>query len=188
MFKTKLRTALYAELLGVSIFTIYRWLKAGKIEEPSRTYGNHRRFEVEETKPRSTVIYSRVSSSGQKEDLNRQISFLQNYTKELTNVISISDIGSGLNFKKSGFKTLLKMVINREVDTIIVQNKDRLSRFGVSLIEIIANLYGTKLEIVNKTSDSFEANLVADLMSIIASFSGSIYGKRSHKNKVKVCI
>lgn len=188
MFKTKLRTSLYAELLGVSLSTIYRWLKNGKLDEPSRTYGNHRRFEIEETKPRSTVIYSRVSSAGQKEDLNRQILFLKNYTKELPNVISISDIGSGLNFKKSGFKILLNMIINREIDTIVIQNKDRLSRFGVSLIEILANLYGTKLEIINKTDDTFEANLVADFMALIASFSGSIYGKRSHKNKVATCI
>lgn len=72
----KLRTSQYAEFLGVSISTIYRWLKTGKVEEPERTFGNHRRFEIQETKPRYTIIYSRVSSAGQKEDLTRQISFL----------------------------------------------------------------------------------------------------------------
>jgi excisionase family DNA binding protein len=183
MFK-KLRTSLYAVSLGISLSTLYRWLKSGKIPEPERTFGNHRRFLIE-NKPnnRSTVIYARVSSAGQKADLERQINFLKSYTKDLPNVITISDIGSGLNFKKPGFTKLLKLIVNREVDTLIVQNKDRLSRFGVSLIEVIANLYGTKLKIVNQTENTFEANLVADLLALIASFSGSVYGKRSHKNK-----
>jgi predicted site-specific integrase-resolvase len=181
----KLRTGLYAKFFGVSISTIYRWIKSGKITEPERTFGNHRRFQIEKETKRQTVIYSRVSSAGQKADLERQIAFLTSYTKNIPNVISISDIGSGINFKKPGFSKLLKMIINREVDTIIVQNKDPLSRFGVSLIEVFANLYGTNLHIINKPEETFESNLVADLMALIASFSGSIYGKRSHKNKVK---
>lgn len=195
MFKLKLRTSQYAELLGVSLSTsrcscqlkqtIYRWLKSGKIQEPEQTFGNHRRFELEKFNKKSTVIYSRVSSAGQKDELQRQISFLKDFTKDISNVISLSDIGSGLNFKKPGFSKLLHMIINQNVDTIIVQNKDQLSRFGVSLIEVIANLYGTKLQVVNKYESSFKVNLVADLMALIASFSGSIYGKRSHKNKVK---
>lgn len=179
----KLRTSLYAELLGVSISTIYRWLKAGRLPEPERTFGNHRRFEIKETETRKTILYARVSSAGQKEDLERQKQVLKIYSP---NGRIIHDIGSGLNFKKPGFTTLINLLVNKKIDKIVVQNKDRLSRFGFSLIEAFASIFGTEIQVINQEQQTFEAALVSDLMALIASFSGSIYGKRSHKNKEKL--
>ena len=119
-----------AKLLGVSLSTIYRWLKRGKIEEPLRTFGNHRRFNENNFKEKNskTILYSRVSSYGQKDDLKRQSNKILTFAKE-NNYKNIELIGSGLNYNKKGFKLLLNKIVNRQINTIIIQHKDRLSRF-----------------------------------------------------------
>jgi putative resolvase len=129
-----------AKLLGVSLSTIYRWLKRGKIEEPLRTFGNHRRFNENNLNHRrfnennfkeknsKTILYSRVSSYKQKDDLTRQSNKILTFAKE-NNYKNIELIGSGLNYNKKGFKLLLNKIVNRQINTIIIQHKDRLSRF-----------------------------------------------------------
>ena len=184
-----LSTGQLSKLLGVSLSTIYRWLKSNKIKEPKRTFGNHRRFNkfdfVEQNQ--TNILYSRVSSYGQKDDLKRQTYFLENYSKQnnIKNTEIISDIGSGLNFNKKGFKLLLKKITNYEIDTIYIQNKDRLSRFGVGIIEAFCNEFNTKLIIIDQPEQTYETKLMYDLMSLLTTFSGSIHGRRSHKNKIK---
>lgn len=103
-------------LLGISVSTAYRWIKAGKITEAFRTVGNHRRFNVQDieqqflsrkvTTTHRVVVYARVSSHDQKHDLIRQEQKLLDYCQEhhYTDVAVISDCGSGLNYKKSGLK------------------------------------------------------------------------------------
>jgi excisionase family DNA binding protein len=186
-----LSTGQLSKLLGVSLSTIYRWLKKHKIEEPSRTYGNHRRFNKSNfiQKNTKTILYSRVSSYGQKSDLERQTTSLKLYanTNKYKNIEVISDIGSGLNYNKKGFKLLLKLIVNQEIDTIIIQHKDRLSRFGLGIITAFSNEFGTKIKIVeNEENKSKDILLMNDLMALLTSFTGSIHGRRSHQNKKKV--
>ena len=181
-----LSTGQLAQLLGVSLSTIYRWLKSSKIDEPNRTIGGHRRFNQSKfiEKNTKTVIYSRVSSYGQKDDLKRQEIALKDFAKSNNyhNIISITDIGSGLNFRKKGFTKLLKMIVNREINSIIIQEKNRLSRFGIDIIKSFSQEFGTKIVITNNPNQTYESKLMSDLMALLTSFTGSIHGRRSHKN------
>jgi excisionase family DNA binding protein len=183
-----LSTGQLAKFLGVSLSTIYRWLKRHKIEEPQRTYGNHRRFEKQKFIQRNTktIVYSRVSSYGQKDDLIRQTKSLQDYatSNNYKNIEIISDIGSGLNYDKRGFKQLMKLIVNQEIDTIIIQHKDRLNRFGLGIITAFSNEFGTTIKVVeNEENKSKDILLMNDLMVLLTSFTGSIHGRRSHQNK-----
>ena len=184
-----LSTGQLSKLLGVSISTIYRWLESSKIDEPKRTIGNHRRFNRSEfvAKNTKTVLYSRVSSYGQKPDLLKQSKALKIYANNnnYQNITEISDIGSGLNYNKKGFKLLLKMIVNQEINTIIIQHKDRLSRFGLGIISSFSNEFGTNIKVIlDDKEKSKDILLMNDLMALLTSFTGSIHGRRSHQNKV----
>lgn len=114
------------KLLGISLSTAYRWIKLGKLSEEFRTFGNHRSFNIEFIKSQfieidialepKVLIYTRVSSHDQKLDLERQKEKLLNYCKvnNYNIVESISDLGSGLNYKKSGLNKLINLILNKQ--------------------------------------------------------------------------
>lgn len=178
-----------SEMLGVCITTIRRWEKLNKIKS-IRTLGNHRRYKLSEiknlieNKKRINIIYSRVSSLGQKNDLKYQTEYLKKYCNEnnIKEFDVIEDIGSGINFKKKGLNKLIHLIINNDIDKIIISNKDRLLRFGTELIVNIANKFNTELIIVDNKTEDFNSNLVYDVLEIITVFSAKLYGKRSHKH------
>src|SRR5574344_166171 len=121
-----------AEALGVSIVTVRRWCKSGKLES-TRTEGNHRRFSCAEInrlvgKQNSKIVvgYARVSSHDQKADLVRQKERLEQMGCEYV----ITEVGSGLNCKKTGLKKLIKYIFTNKINTLILTHKDRLLRFG----------------------------------------------------------
>lgn len=128
-------------MLGVSISTLRRWHKSSKLIPNYITYGGHRRYKRNDIiaaidpssidRQRHSVVYSRVSSHDQKKDLVRQEQVLLDYANEhnLTNVLSITDLGSGMNYKKRGLTKLLGLIIANKVDKIYVTHKDRLLRF-----------------------------------------------------------
>ena len=121
-----------------------------------------------------------MSSHDQKDDLTRQSSVLK---QSGVNKI-ISDIGSGLNFNKKGFSTLIKLLFSGIVSEIKIIEKDRLLRFGFPLLEKLCAHFNTKITILRqKPQLSFENQLAEDLISIITVFSAKLYGKRSHANK-----
>ena len=93
----------------------------------------------------------------------------------------ISDIGSGINYKKKGLKELIKLITQNKVEKIVVLYKDRLLRFGFELIEYIASLYNCEIEIVYTTKKSEQQELVEDLVQIITVFSCKLQGKRANK-------
>lgn len=129
-----------ADLYGVSTQTIRNWCRQGMFKV-IRTPGGHRRFvldEIEEAQgdsSRSTIIYSRVSSHDQKDDLKRQTQELEDYCRAegMENIEVIEDIGSGINYRKRGLKRLLRDVIMGKVRRIVVSYQDRLVRFGHEL-------------------------------------------------------
>jgi len=92
-----------------------------------------------------------------------------------------------LNYNKKGFKLLLNKIVNRQINTIIIQHKDRLSRFGIGIIQSFAKEFGTNIMIMEKEIDkSKDIQLMNDLMALLTSFTGSIHGRRSHQNtKIK---
>ena len=182
-----------SEFLGVSIDTLRRWERAGKITA-FRTEGGHRRYEKKDlikfkkddsVEPRITIAYCRVSSSDQKEDLQRQIQTVSQYC--IANGYQfqvISDLGSGLNYNKKGLRELMELICSNRIERIVVNYKDRLIRFGFELIEQLCSIYHVTIEVINLTEDkTYEEELVEDVLSVITVFSAKLYGARSHKSK-----
>lgn len=181
-------------LIGVSVVTLRRWEKSGKLQAAYRTFGNHRRYlkskilEIFKTpdtgEPRFSVGYARVSSSDQKSDLERQKLKIKDLVP-IKDLRIIEDLGSGMNFKKRGFTSLLNLVLSKKIDKIYLTHKDRLLRFGYELIFKIASHFGTEIVILNQKIEENDpqSNLAQDLIEIITVFSSRFYGSRSHKNK-----
>jgi predicted site-specific integrase-resolvase len=135
------------------------------------------------------LIYSRVSSHDQKQDLINQEQKLINYARNnnYLNIISITDLGSGLNYKKKGLKQLIGLIFSGKVKTLIINHKDRLLRFGSELIFYLCDLFKVNIVIIeNKADRSFEETLSSDVIELMTVFCARLYGKRSHKNKVKL--
>lgn len=183
MYVTTKRARLH---YGVSSDTLRRWANAGKIKT-KRTDGQHRRYfvedsEIENPKPdKKSFIYARVSSSKQKSDLQNQIKFLQD---RFPNHSVVSDIGSGINFKRKGFKGILEQLFDGNVEEVVVATKDRLARFSFQLLKFIFNKFNAKLIVVdNDKEKQFNEELTDDLMSVITVFSARYYGKRKYINK-----
>ncbi len=186
------RTGEVAERLGVSKMTVLRWIKAGKIKafRIGREYRIPPENEIlrilEGKTPNKTVIYARVSSRNQKEDLERQIEYLKNYctAKGYHITKTITDISSGLNENRKGLKQLFKLVESGEVTRVVITSKDRLTRFGFKYLERYLNSHGVELEVVFDDEEKTpEKELVKDLLAIVTSFAGRLYGMRSHKKK-----
>ena len=185
------------ELLGISLSTAYRWIKSGKLKEEFRTLGNHRRFNLSSihsqfiptnNNNKLTLLYSRVSSHDQKQDLITQQSKLLHFAQinRFNNIKLISDLGSGLNFKKSGLNQLLQLILTQQIHTLIINHKDRLLRFGSELIFKLCEFYHIKVIILEDKSLSFEESLTHDVIELMTVFCAKLYGKRSHKNKLKL--
>ncbi|WP_054844643.1 IS607 family transposase [Vulcanisaeta souniana] len=183
------------QLLGISYSTLLRWVREGKIRVVTTEGGKYRipyseiKKYLERREEIRAVIYARVSSADQKEDLERQINYLTNYAmaKGYKVVEVLKDIASGLNTQRKGLLRLFKLVEGRSIDVVLITYKDRLTRFGFEYLEEFFSTMGVKIEIVfgEEPKDATQ-ELVEDLISIIASFAGKIYGMRSHKKTVLV--
>ncbi len=177
------------KLLGVQTRAIQQWDRDGKIKV-IRTPGGRRRIPESEilriqgeTKQAGKVVgYARVSSESQKDDLNRQIEILK--SKGIKGEEILHDIGSGLNEKRRNYRKLLKMVMNREISKIVVTYPDRLTRFGFDTLTDYFSYFGVSVEVINENAyQSPQEELVKDLITLVAHFSGKLYGMRSHKQK-----
>jgi len=173
-------------LLGLHPRTIQKWDKQGKIRTV-RTPGGRRRIPESEIRRlqgekgiRSIIGYARVSSNTQKDNLEQQVKYLQEYGVHEV----ITDIGSGLNEKRKGFLKLLDKVLHNEVDKVVILYEDGLTRFGFDTLKRVFEEHGTNIEVLNQTDvKSSQQELVEDLITIISHFSGKLYGMRSHKQK-----
>jgi len=171
---------------GVSVATLRRWDKRGLLKPDIITAGGHRRYKKKNCSDikRLVIAYARVSSHDQKTDLEKQKDVLSAHNPDML----LSDIGSGINFNKPGFKKLIQLLLTGQIQKIIITYPDRLLRFGFSLIEKLCQHFGTEITLLNlKKEQSFEETLAQDLITIITVFSSKLYGKRSHQNK-KICV
>ena len=128
------------------------------------------------------VLYARVSTRSQKDDLDRQVENLKSYaiSKGYSFEI-ITDIGSGINYMKQGLKQLIQKINNKEISKIVILYKDRLIRFGFELIEYLCELNNISIEIIDNTTISTKTELTNDLIQIITIFANSLYGPKSKK-------
>ena len=185
-----------ADHLGVHISTLRRWETEGKLESV-KTYGNHRRYrlidiqkfcgEQEEQKKKDAVrvvSYCRVSSHEQKQkgDLERQNGRVLTYcAKKSYHVVkSFEEVGSGMCDTRSKLQQLFKLVSEKKIDKVVVEHKDRLTRFNFEFLSQFFASHGVEIEWVDDVlAKSFENELVEDMLSLMSSFSNKIYGKRS---------
>ena len=183
-----------ADALGVSVQTLRRWEREGKVLPVQRTAGGQRRFDLHslptpqpilKTQNRPTLAYARVSSHDQKEDLVRQEKMLEMFCSSHGWPFEIiSDLGSGMNYNKRGLKKLLQKIMNGDIGRLVLTHKDRLLRFGAELIFSICEEKQIEIVLVNQGLEpSFEEELAADVLEIITVFSARLYGSRSRKNK-----
>jgi putative resolvase len=179
-----------SKLLNLTPTTLINWENEGRIT-CIRTKGGHRRYLLSsiverfpDLKPapiRRKICYGRVSTASQKDDLSRQLDFFRSHYRDYE---CLSDIGSGINFKRKNFKAILDCAIKGNLEELVVTHRDRLCRFGFELIEgIVEGQSNGKIVVLDKEETSPEVELTRDLLAIITVFSSRLYGLRSHKIK-----
>ncbi len=187
-----LRVGVAAHELGLHPFTVRRWIKQGKIQAvrvglEARIPRSEIERLVGKTDERLLVLYGRVSGQGQRDDLETQLARLEQWATEARPNqprVVLSDIGSGLSTTRKQLARLLKMVCEDRVGEIAITYADRLTRFGQDYLHLLFESFGVRLTIVEPEEEKTpEQELTQDLLTLIASFSGRLYGLRSHKQK-----
>lgn len=182
-----------ARIFGVSYVAVKKWAYSGKIKFIKTPGGKYRYPESEikrllgEQAPRGVaVVYARVSSADQKEDLERQKRRLLEFAKNkgYQDIIVLEDVASGLNENRKGLTKLLELTSQGQVEAIFITYKDRLTRFGFKYLETFFNSHGCKIEVLNREEiKEPQQELVEDLIAVVTSFAGRICGARSHKRQ-----
>src|SRR5437899_127128 len=180
----------YAKQVGVSYKTAYRWYRAGSLDAYQTKTGIIIVRDPHDSRPVTgrIALYGRVSSIGQKEDLERQMHRLKDYAAAKGYQVSkeVTEIASGLNDQRP---KLEKLLADPSIGTIIVENRDRLTRFGSHYIETLLQAQGRHLEMIFPTDTGDE--LVDDFVSVITGMAARIYGRRQSKRraeKIKQCV
>ncbi|MBF0226557.1 MAG: IS607 family transposase [Desulfobacterales bacterium] len=184
----------FAKLIGRSVQTLQRWDKTGilkaKWSETGRRYYTHEQYleyiGQKANLNKEIIVYYRVSSNGQKNDLQSQKEALEKFCTARGYAVSkwLKDIGSGLNYKRKNFVELMNMVEQGGVSKIVIAHKDRLVRFGFEWFEAFCQNHGTELIVMNNESLSPQEEMTQDLLSIIHCFSSRLYGLRKYKKKI----
>lgn len=180
------KLSLWAKEHGISYRTAFFWIKDGKFpcKYEKTVTGRYIVLDEENTsdKNETTIIYARVSNHSRKNELNYQVNRLEDFCLKHGYTITAihKEIASGMNDNR---KELWK-VINKKPTRIIVENKDRLTRFGFNYIERLLKEQGTEIIVVNEANEDKE-DLIKDLCSIIYSFCARVYGMRRAANKAK---
>ena len=186
----------FAELLNVSVKTLQRWdresiLKANRSPTNRRyyTYSQYLQYKgiKKEEDSRKIIIYARVSTKNQKDDLKNQVKFLQDFCNSRGMIVDeiIEDYGSGLNYNRKNWNLLLDSVMQNEIQIIVITHKDRFIRFGFEWFERFCDKFNTKILIVNNEKLSPQKELVDDIVSILHVFSCRLYGLRKYKNQIE---
>jgi predicted site-specific integrase-resolvase len=186
----------FADLLGVSVKTLQRWDREG-ILKAYRTPTNRRYYtyaqllrcigKSDESDTRQTVIYARVSTRNQKEDLVNQVHFLRQFCNARGIIVDqcIEEYGSGLNYNREKWNTLLEDVMEGKIKTVVITHKDRFIRFGFDWFEHFCKRFDTEILVVNNEELSPQEELVQDIVSILHVFSCRLYGLRKYKKRIK---
>ena len=157
-----------------------------------KTEAGQRRYDIVEylkqksgtselTRP-STVLYARVSTSSQRDDFKRQTEAL---TTSYPGSEVITEIGSGLNFRRRKLNAILERIISGDIQCLVVAHKDRLARFGFDLIEWLCEKFDCKLVVLYQQKYSPQAELVQDMLSVVHCFSSRLYGLRKYEKQLR---
>ena len=186
----------FAELLNVTVKTLQRWdrektLVANRTPTNRRyyTYDQYLQFKGigRDTDSRKIVIYTRVSTRNQTDDLENQVDFLQQYVnaKGLIADDIVRDYGSGLNYNRKKWNQLLNEVMENKIKVIFISHKDRFVRFGFDWFEKFCNKFNVEIVVVKNEKLSPPEELVQDIVSILQVFSCRLYGLRKYKKQIE---
>ena len=184
----------FAKRIGKSAKTLRRWDKEG-ILKAKRQPSGHRYYDESDVrklfggismKPK-TVVYCRVSSSGQKDDLIGQVTAMEKFCLGGGIPVDewITEIGGGMNFKRKQFLKLMSDIQHGSIKQLIIAHKDRLCRFGFEYFEKMASENGCEITVVNHESLSPQQEMIEDLLTIVHTFSCRLYGLRRYKKILK---
>ncbi len=184
-----MRLSVYAKKTGVTYKTAFRWWKAGKLDAYQMDTGTIIvREPATSAEQLQVALYARISSADQKEDLERQMQRLKDYAASKGYQVTkmVSELASGLNDRRP---KLMKLLTDASVGIVVIEHRDRLTRFGFNYIEQLMQMQGRRLEVIFP-SDS-DNDLVDDFIAVITSMASRIYGRRTSKRraeKIKQCV
>lgn len=187
------------KILGITQFTLYRYLKDGKVKLKSKLSKTNYEYDDDsvyaligqkkQKKDRKIISYARVSTQNQKKQLVEQNQRIYDscISRGLKLDRQFSDIKSGMTSDRKGFQEAIRMIIQGEVELLVIENKDRLVRFGYEILEQIFKYFGTKILVLNDVLEnkSYEQELTEDLISIIHYFTMKNYSHRRKLNKLR---
>lgn len=194
MEKEYIKASEYAKKMSLHIRTVYRYYHNGKIKgyQDKETgtifilnpFKNKREDDLEN----KVVLYARVSSNENKNNLDSRLERLRLFAiaKGYQVVKEIKEVGSGLNDNRSKLNYLLEKEL-KEFKILLVEHKDRLTRFGFNYIDILLKSHNKQIEVINLV-DSDKEDLIQDFVSVITSFCARIYGQRRSKRKTEKLI
>lgn len=179
----------YAKQVGVTYRTAFRWWQNGDIKGYQLPSGTIVVTEGEAPQARpdgQVAIYARVSSHDHRANLDRQAERLEDYCAAKGYQVSkvVKEIGSGVHDNRAQFLALLE---NQQVRTIVVEQKDRATRFGFGYLDTLLKGQGRTIEVVNLAENNRE-DVLADLVSIVYSFAARLYGQRRAKRKTEAIV
>jgi len=186
----------FGQLIGRSTKTLQKWdregrLKAHRSPTTNRRYYTHDQYlayrGLVAPEQGLTIAYTRVSGVAQKPDLANQTKALKAYCQQHAILVDewLSDIGSGLNYKRKQFNRLMELVEVGQVHRLVIAHKDRLVRFGYGYFEVFCQRHHTEIIVMNGEAMSSDQELVQDLIAIVTVFASRLHGLRSYKKVIR---
>jgi putative resolvase len=186
----------FGKLIGRTTNTLQKWDREGKLKAhrsptTNRRYYTHDQYLAYRGLAASdaglTIVYTRVSGMAQKPDLANQIRALEVYCHQHAFAVDewLSDIGSGLNYKRKQFNRLMELIELGQVRRLIIAHRDRLVRFGYDYFEACCERHHTEIVVIDGETLSPEQELVRDLIAIVTVFSARLHGLRSYRKVLK---
>ncbi len=185
----------FGKLIGRTTNTLQKWDRKGILKAhrspTNRRYYTHDQYlqyrGLVAQEQGFTIVYSRVSGVAQKPDLANQVKALETYCQQQAIKVDewLSDIGSGLNYKRKQFNRLMEMIELGQVRRVILAHRDRLVRFGYDYFEAFCERHHTEIVVINGEAMSPEQELVRDLLAIVTVFSARLHGLRSYRKVLK---
>ena len=184
----------FAKRIGRAPSTVRRW-ERDSILAAKRLPSGRRYFDESDVRAMlgggpeklSTVVYFRVSSAGQRDDLQSQVAAMEEYCRAGAVAVDewVQEVGGGMNFKRKRFLALIERIQRGEIERVLIAHKDRLVRFGFDLLDHLPHENGCEIIVVNQESLSPEQEMVEDLRAIVDTFSCCLYGMRRYKKQIK---
>jgi putative resolvase len=186
----------FGKLIGRTTNTLQKWDREGRLKAHRSPITNRRYYTHDQylqyrglvaQEQGLTIVYARVSGVDQKPDLANQINALEVYCKQHSIKVDewMSDIGSGLNYKRKQFNRLMEMIELGQVRRLVIAHRDRLVRFGYDYFEAFCQRHHTEIVVINGENLSPEQELVRDLIAIVTVFSARLHGLRSYRKVLK---